>query len=882
MIESIIKTIFGDSDTKKVKKYTKDLEKIRSLKEDFNSMSLSDIAARTAEIKKDFSVFNFETPEGTQEIKKKLEEVKYEAAALWLKACELLSGKDHEMENGNSLHWNMLPYDVQIIGGLAIHEGNVAEMKTGEWKTLVATFPAYLNALTGNGVHIVTVNDYLANRDAMEMGILYKALGLTVWVIAHGQSRDEKRDNYARDIIYATNNELGFDYLRDNMAIDIKNISQGKKFFAIIDEVDSILIDEARTPLIISQPDNEPTQKYIAFANLAKKLQKGTHYKIDEKAKTSTLTEAWVKKIEQILGVDNIYVSDRYNDLHHIENALRAISVYIKDKDYILREDQVMIVDEHTGRVLPGRRYSDGLHQALEAKEGVKIQQESKTLASITFQNYFRMYWKLSGMTGTAKTEEEEFYKVYSLETLAIPTNKPIAREDRSDLLFKNEKGKFEYVISYIQELHKTGQPILVGTVSVDKSEYLSRELTKVGVPHNVLNAKQHEKEAEIVAAAGQKGAVTIATNMAGRGTDIKLGEGVRELGGLIILGTEKHETRRIDNQLRGRAGRQWDPGMTQFLISPNDDIMRIFGGDKLFGVFNSPMFASLPDNEPLAQSGMLTRKVTGVQKQVEGHNFDARKHVLEYDDVINKHREIIYSRRNTLLSNIDSHEELEKSASEMIHAKVKSLVLAQEAKGEPHSNKENIVAKVHEFLGRNIIDDILEKQDISAITGDLALADYIAERAVAELETIKSEAPAQEVFYELLKRIMLGSIDRLWMNHIDGMSKLREQVAFVGYAQKQPLMVYKEEAFKKFENLLAEINLTVVKSIFSLSPNTQINVKRVDDSKLQVESTDVENMKIGDTKKAVPTPPSTGNPLFNSPTQAPQNTETKKKKIRV
>jgi preprotein translocase subunit SecA len=399
----------------------------------------------------------------------------------------------------------MLPYDVQIIGGLALHDGNISEMKTGEGKTLVATFAAYLNALSGNSVHIVTVNDYLAERDSQEMGVLYAALGMSVGVASHNQSREEKRENYTKDIIYATNNELGFDYLRDNMAVESKNISMSPRFFAIIDEVDSILIDEARTPLVISMPDNEPTTKYLTFATLAKKLISGADYKIDEKAKTSTLTDAGIKKVEKILGVENIYVSDRYNDLHHIENALRAVSVYIKDKDYIVNDQDVMIVDEHTGRALAGRRYSDGLHQALEAKEGVKIQQESKTLASITFQNYFRMYWKLSGMTGTAKTEEEEFYKVYGLETLVIPTNKPIARVDKADFLFKNEKGKFEYVVSYIQRLHETGQPILVGTVSVDKSEYLSDRLKKAGIPHNVLNAKQHESEAEIVAAAGQK-----------------------------------------------------------------------------------------------------------------------------------------------------------------------------------------------------------------------------------------------------------------------------------------------------------------------------------------------------------------------------------------
>lgn len=889
MIESIIKTVFGDPDKKKLKVYQKDLVKIRQLEEQFSNMTLEDIQKRNREIISSFDDIDFLSDEGTKSMREWLESIKHEAGALWLQACRLISGKEHTLENGKTLYWNMLPYDVQIIGGLALHDGNISEMKTGEWKTLVATFAAYLGALSGNSVHIVTVNDYLAERDSMEMSVLYNALGLSVGVVSHNQTKQDKKENYTKNVVYATNNELGFDYLRDNMAIAAENMSMGKRFFAIIDEVDSILIDEARTPLIISMPDNEPTEKYITFANIAKKLEEKTHYKIDEKAKTSTLTDAGVKKLEEILWVENIYVSDRYNDLHHIENALRAVSVYIKDKDYIVNDQNIMIVDEHTGRALAGRRYSDGLHQALEAKEGVTIQQESKTLASITFQNYFRMYWKLSGMTGTAKTEEEEFYKVYGLETLVIPTNKPIAREDKPDLLFKNEKGKFEYVIEYIKELHKTGQPILVGTVSVDKSEYLSSRLTTAGVPHNVLNAKQHEREAEIVSAAGQKWAVTIATNMAGRGTDIKLWKGVIELWGLIILWTEKHETRRIDNQLRGRAGRQWDPGMTQFLISPNDDIMRIFGGDKLFGVFNSPMFAALPDNEPLTQSSMLTRKVTGVQKQVEWHHFDSRKHVLEYDDVINKHREIIYARRNQLLISSDQDDTLEDIAKQMIYNKVKSIVIAQEAKWSTTAKKENIVKNIHEFLGRNIIDNLLEQQDISAITGDAVLADYIADRARDELEVIKSEAPNPEAFYQLLKRIMLQSIDRLWMNHIDGMSKLREQVAFVGYAQKQPLMVYKEKAFDKFTNLLSEIELTSVKSIFSINPNTQVNITRVDDSKLQVQSTDVENMKIWDSKRQEstapsPKPSSSGNPLFAKPqTQKGfRQVSQKKKKIRV
>jgi len=885
VIENIIKRIFWDADTKKIKKYSKDVEDIRGLEKWLSQSSLEDLQKRIGEIKASFEGISFENEEGTKALKQWLESIKHEAAAIWLRTCTLISGKNYTLENGKEMEWNMLPYDVQIIWGLAIHEGHVAEMKTWEWKTLVATFPAFLNALSGNTIHIVTVNDYLAERDAMEMSILYTALSMTTWVITHNQSKEQKQENYKKDIIYATNNELGFDFLRDNMVTDLKNKSMSPKFFAIIDEVDSILIDEARTPLIISMPDSEATTKYNVFANFAKKLTSGTDYKIDEKAKTSTLTEAGVKKIEEMLGVENIYISDRYNDLHHIENALRAISVYIKDKDYIVRWEDVMIVDEHTWRALAGRRYSDGLHQALEAKEWVTIQQESKTLASITFQNYFRMYWKLAGMTWTAKTEEEEFYKVYGLETLVIPTNKPIARDDKADLLFKNEKWKFSYVVKYIEELHKTGQPILVGTVSVEKSEYLSAELQKKNIPHRVLNAKQHESEAETVSSAGQKWAITIATNMAGRGTDIKLWDWVRELGGLIILGTEKHETRRIDNQLRGRAGRQWDPGMTQFLISPNDDIMRIFGWDKLFSVFNSSMFAALPDDEPLSQSGMLTRKVTGVQKQVEWHHFDSRKHVLEYDDVINKHRDIIYRRRNTILAGSENWEDLNVMLKSMIHNKVKNIVLTEEGK---HTKKPAIIEKVHTFLGKNIIDDLLEKQDIDAISWELTLADYIAERAVAELEIIKSEAPNEEAYRELVKRIMLQSIDRLWMNHIDGMSKLREQVAFVWYAQKQPLMVYKEEAFKKFENLLSEIELRIIKSVFSISANTEVKITRIDDSKLEVKSSEVENMKIwGNPQVQTPpkaTPKATWNPLFAQPRGQNwfRKPSTKKNKIRV
>lgn len=879
MIEQLIKKIFGDPSEKKVQEITKLIQKIHAAEKKYEDFSLDDVKNKTAEFKSKFEGLDFQNENDSEKIKSILDEIKIDAFAIHKTACKIMNGNSYETTNGETLEWNMIPYDVQLIGGLAIHSGAISEMKTGEWKTLVATLPAYLNALTGNTVQVVTVNDYLAKRDADEMWVLYRNLGLTVGVIYSNQPKDQKKAAYECDIVYATNNELGFDYLRDNMVIKKEDKVQSPLFFAIVDEVDSILIDEARTPLIISMPDSEPTTKYMRFAALAKNLQKGTDYKIDEKGKSANLTEEGITKVEKLMWIDNIYVSAHYNDIHHIENALRANAVYEKDKDYLLVEGEVMIIDEHTGRVLAGRRYSDGLHQAIEAKEWVEIKQESKTLASITFQNYFRMYWKLAGMTGTAKTEEEEFYKVYSLDTLIIPTNKPIAREDKKDLLFKNEKGKFDYVVKMIQELHTTGQPILVGTVSVEKSEYLSKRLQQVNIAHKVLNAKHHQQEAEIVAQAGQKWAITIATNMAGRGTDIKLGEGVRELGGLIILGTEKHETRRIDNQLRGRAGRQGDPWMTQFLISPNDDIMRIFGGDKVFSVFNSPMFASLPDDEPLAQSGMLTKKVTSVQKQVEWHHFDARKHVLQYDDVINKHREVIYSKRNKILD----AENIDADIQEMIKDQIKNFVNSEIARYSEHEvNREKLSKKVNEFLGISLIDDAIENDDISSME-ESSLAEYIADIAIEEFEKLKSKT-TEEQFFELERRIMLQSIDELWMRHIDGMSRLREDVAFEGYAQKNPLIVYKEKAYHKFTNLMNELEYKVVKAIFSVKNAAEVETVKMSEEELKNNSAELEKMleNLSEEKKAQAKQKS--NPLFAQPgnTQKQTQNSENKKRIRV
>jgi preprotein translocase subunit SecA len=866
MIDNFLANLFPDPTEKKVKQYAKKLEVIHAFEKDFSSFSLDDVKMKTAEFKKRFEWLDFQIEADSVKVRDILDEISLEAFALVKHTCSLLNGQDFELENGTSMQWNMVPYDVQLIGALSIHDWNISEMKTWEWKTLVATMPAYLNALSWNTVHIVTVNDYLAGRDALEMWVLYEALWLTAWVIHNALQKDAKQAAYNCDIVYATNNELGFDYLRDNMVVNLKDKVQSPLFFCIIDEVDSVLIDEARTPLIISMPDNEPTSKYGKFATMAKKLQSGKHYKVDEKQKNSTLTDEWVEAVEEMLGIENIYISDNYNDIHHIENAIKASSVYIKDKDYLVTDGEVVIIDEHTGRVLSGRRYSEWLHQAIEAKEGVKINQESKTLASITFQNYFRMYWKLSWMTGTAKTEEEEFYKVYGLETLVIPTNRPIVRDDRPDLLFKNEKGKFEYLLNFIAAEHETGRPILVGTVSVDKSEYISRRLTEKGIKHRVLNAKHHDAEAEIVADAGQKWAVTIATNMAWRGTDIKLWEGVIDVGWLAIIGTEKHETRRIDNQLRGRAWRQWDPWMTQFLISPNDDIMRIFGGDKLFRVFNSPVFASLPDNEPLTQSNMLTKRVTSVQKQVEGHNFDARKHVLEYDDVINKHRTIIYGKRNAILASENIHEDVVN----MITSQVSKLVARS---FDEYGERQEFIEKLNSFLGKQIIDTTVENDDVSGIDSVELMQDYVEKAVLEDVEKLKAEFPDVEQFYELERRVVLQSIDELWMTHIHSMTKLRESVAFEGYAQKNPLVVYKEKAYEKFELLMWEVEYKTTKAMFSITPQTRIVVENPDLDKAELEEMVqglewLINREANKSKQQSSAQPqsSWGNPLFNNP----------------
>lgn len=879
MIENLIKKIFWDPSEKKVKEITKQVEKIKEFENEFAHFTLDNVKAKTKEFQSLFLWLDFKKQEDTKKILSILDKIKLEAFALVKTACKLINWQTFELVSWKTYTWNMIPYDVQLIGWLAIHEWNIAEMKTWEWKTLVATLPAYLNALTWNPVHIVTVNDYLASRDAEEMWILYNALGLTTWVVTNWQDRRIKKESYKCDVIYATNNELGFDYLRDNMVIRKEDKAMSRLFFAIIDEVDSILIDEARTPLIISQAWDEPTSKYLKFSALAKELKKWIDYKIDEKWKTATLTEEWIKNVEKMLHIENIYVSAHYNDIHHIENAIKATWVYQKDKDYLVSNWEILIIDEHTWRVLSWRRYSEWLHQAIEAKEWVEIKQESKTLASITFQNFFRMYWKLSGMTWTAKTEEEEFYKVYWLETYVIPTNKPIIREDRSDLLFKNEKGKFDYVVNLIKDLNKTGQPILVWTVSVEKSEYLSERLKNENIPHSVLNAKQHEKEAEIVAKAWQKWSITIATNMAWRWTDIKLWEGVVELGWLIILWTEKHETRRIDNQLRGRSGRQWDPWITQFLISPNDDIMRIFGWDKLFGIFNSPMFASLPDDEPLSNSSMLTRKVTWVQKQVEWHNFDIRKHILEYDDVINKHRTIIYNKRDKILETETNNEEIDNDVKQMISSQISKIVTAETWKWENSFKKVKLIKKINDFLWIEAINDTIELDDITWTNDYVELEKYIINIALEEIEKLKKEVVNIDDFYNLERRIILSSIDELWMRHINAMSRLREEVAFEWYAQRDPLVVYKEKAYTKFKNLIDELEFKVTKAMYSINKISNVEQVELSEDDMMLNEISLEDItKIK--QQNVENNQKNSNPLFVNPNNSPSNWQ--KPKIRV
>ncbi len=702
---------------------------------------------------------------------------------------------------------NMRHFDVQLIGGIVLHQGMIAEMKTGEGKTLAATLPAYLNTLSGKGTHIITVNDYLARRDKEWMGQIYNFLGLTVGSILGGMDDAERKEAYGADITYGTNNEFGFDYLRDNMKFDMNSLAQRDLNFAIVDEVDSILIDEARTPLIISGPAEKSTGLYYKINEIIPRLKRDMDFTIDEKARTVVMTEEGVAKAENILKIDNLYDPKHIEVLHHINQGLKAHTLFKLDVDYIVKNGEVIIVDEFTGRLMPGRRYSEGLHQALEAKENVKIENENQTLATVTFQNYFRMYNKLSGMTGTADTEASEFKKIYNLEVIIIPTNMQMIRTDYPDMIYKTKKEKYEAALDEIEELHKKGQPVLVGTVSIDVSEGLSKKLKKRGIKHSVLNAKNHEKEAEIVAMAGQKGAVTISTNMAGRGTDIVLGDGVTESGGLHILGTERHESRRIDNQLRGRSGRQGDPGSSRFYLALEDDLLRIFGGERITGIMEK---LGMEEGEPI-EHNLISKAIENAQAKVEGHNFDIRKQLLEYDDVMNQQREVIYRQRREALKGGD----LKSSFMDMINEKAEEIAheFADESKLPEDWDLKGLSKAV--FKQFNFRLDSFDGDTLDSLTTE-RLAQLIYDSAL-KIYDEKEAVIGTEDFRHLERIIMLQTVDSLWKDHLFSMDHLKEGIGLRGYAQQNPLIVYKKEGFDMFQAMISRVKEETLGILFRI-----------------------------------------------------------------
>ena len=777
-----IKRFLGDNNDKEIARLRPIVEKINSLEPEMQGLTDDKLAGFTDAFKERLA--GGET----------LEDILPEAFAVAREASRRVLGMRH--------------FDVQLMGGICLHEGKIAEMRTGEGKTLVATLPVYLNALTGKGVHMVTVNDYLARRDSEWMGRLYRFLGLSVGLIAHDMDFPERKFAYGCDVTFGTNNEFGFDYLRDNMVIYADQMVQRELNFAIVDEVDSILIDEARTPLIISGPGAKSTEMYAVMARAVAGLQEGKDYTVDEKQKTVAPNDNVIPKIEKMLGISNLYAPENIEQSHCFTAALRAKALMKRDRDYVVRDDEIVIVDEFTGRLMEGRRYSDGLHQAIEAKEGVKIQRESQTLATITFQNYFRMYAKLGGMTGTAKTEEDEFLKIYKLPVVVIPTNKPVQRVDHPDVIFKTKRAKYKAVGNAVAEIHATGQPVLIGTTSITQSEELSAILKKHGIPHNVLNAKFHEKEAEIVADAGQRGAVTIATNMAGRGTDIKLGEGVEELGGLFIVGTERHESRRIDNQLRGRSGRQGDPGASRFYLSLEDDLLRLFASDNIATMMDK---LGMEEDEPIEHK-LITRSIEHAQKKVEARNFDIRKHVLEYDDVMNQQREVMYGERRKIL--------LGENLRENILGMVKHIVkqeMNQYANEKLYPEEWTLdgliedAEKIYAPAGR------LKKEEMEAMSRDdlKEFLEKVAEEGYRQRELLFGE----ENMRELEKVVMLRVVDNKWMEHLDHMDMLREGINLRAYGQRNPLVEYKIEALDMFE----EMEHTIMDQIATLMYHVSI-----------------------------------------------------------
>ena len=753
------------------------VEKVEALDEDMQKLSEEELKGKTEEFKKRLE--DGET----------LDDILVEAFAVVREA----SSRVLEMKH----------YKEQLIGGVVLHQGRISEMKTGEGKTLVATLPAYLNALSGNGVHVITVNDYLASRDCEQMGQLYGYLGLTTGVIVHGLNNDQRRAAYGSDITYGTNNEFGFDYLRDNMVIYAEERVQRELNYCIVDEVDSILIDEARTPLIISGAGDKSTDFYKVADYFVKGLKEEEDYTIDEEAKAVMLTDEGVEKAEKTFNVENYADAENMGLQHYVTQALRANYSMRSDKDYMVKEGEVIIVDEFTGRLMEGRRYSDGLHQAIEAKEGVKIARESKTLATITFQNYFRMYKKLSGMTGTALTEENEFREIYGLDVIVVPTHMPIARIDYPDLVYKNETGKFKAIVDDIEETHKKGQPILVGTVSIEKSEALSKVLKKRGIPHQVLNAKYHEQEAEIISHAGEFGMVTIATNMAGRGTDIKLGDGVVEVGGLKIIGTARHESRRIDNQLRGRAGRQGDPGSSRFYISLDDDLMRIFGSERIQGLVDKGL-----DEDDAIENKFLTKQIENAQKKVEGNNFNVRKTLLGYDDVMNTQREVIYSQRSDVLEGAELKDQILGMTKEVLDEAVHIHL------DQPEEEIEKEMKKFISYLDDICIpDDSVSVDELSKLSNE-EIIEKLNGMAV-EIYNKKEEEFESERMRELERVILLRTVDSKWMDHIDNMDHLKQGMGLRAFKQVDPVQAYQMEGSAMFEEMIKSIKLDTVKYIF-------------------------------------------------------------------
>ena len=780
-----IKRFLGDNNDKEIKRMREIVDTINSYEAGLKDISDATLAGHTDKFKERLA--KGET----------LDDILPEAFAVVREASRRVLGLRH--------------FDVQMIGGICLHEGKIAEMRTGEGKTLVATLPVYLNALTGKGVHMITVNDYLAKRDSEWMGRLYRFMGLSVGLISHDMDFPERKFAYSCDITFGTNNEYGFDYLRDNMVIYPEQMVQRDLNYAIVDEVDSILIDEARTPLIISGPGAKSTDMYAVMARAVAPLKEEVDYKVDEKQKTVSPNEGTVQKVERAIGVKNLYAPENIELSHCFTAALRAKSLMKRDRDYVVRDGEVIIVDEFTGRLMVGRRYSDGLHQAIEAKEGVKIQRESQTLATITFQNYFRMYKKLAGMTGTAKTEEDEFLKIYKLPVIVVPTNKPILRIDYPDVIYKTKRAKYKAVGKAVEEIHQKGQPILIGTTSITQSEELSAILKKHGIEHNVLNAKYHEKEAEIIKDAGQKGAVTIATNMAGRGTDIMLGDGVKELGGLFIVGTERHESRRIDNQLRGRAGRQGDPGCSRFFLSLEDDLLRLFASDNIAAVMDK---LGMEEDDPIEHK-LITRSIEHAQKKVEARNFDIRKHVLEYDDVMNQQREVIYGERHKILMGDNLRDnimfmvqqiikgEMDQYANAKLYPEEWTLEGLIKDAEETYAPQGRLVKAELEALSRDEVEETLEK---------------VAEEAYAARELMFGE----DNMRELEKVVMLRVVDNHWMEHLDHMDMLREGINLRAYGQRNPLVEYKIEALNMFEEMENAIQTDIAKLMYRVSIVTQ------------------------------------------------------------